>query len=1106
MKRKLKKYPEDKNKPKFPGKLNDSLPSDNINKKIDLKSNIDYGNRTSIKDNLESALAAGSLVAPFPLSYGLGLAGSAIDLYDAYNADNERDRNNQLSEAVLGAIPYGRIVKGAKTGTDFYKRYKALKGVGLLNTGVDVKDVIDPNMKYAQGGTINMKKRTLKKYGLAGLVNKDGNPTQGGQMAMMGATTAANVIGNLATGASGKKMGSDIGAGIGAVGGQALNAVVPGLGLVAAPVLSAIGGWAGGAIGETFDDKPDMAKIQREQDEMNNFNNNNRGWSNTFKTSNSFTFAQGGLVIDGDEMNPTAELELNEQFQLPDGQVGEVDGPSHAEGGIEANLPDGTRIFSDRLKHNGRTFAKVVKPINSKIAKLDKELEANPNDKLKQNSKMLLNKQLDHYFDVQETNKQNIEMKRTLKYAKGGLVKYWAGGPFKNEEEFVTGSDPYYKTRIDLQNQPTQSLENNWNLPSIEENIPLNQGIAIKPKTIKSINSPANSISIFDQIPTASPISQNSFLSTPKSQEPSLPKQPSKFGNFMSNNAGEIGQIGSSLLTAGLQNRNVNRLQRPRTLGKVNLTGKMANPNLVDYSAQRNAIDQGYLASADSAQRNLSNSATAQAFKNQANLARLQGTGESWQNQENTNAQIRNQFLGQRNQAAMQEEMLNNEIDKYNLEGVYGFDQNKLGLKNQLISQVGNTAGQVFGNRSKYQNQLDQANILANQYDPSVLNDMIKNGKLKLVDGKLVRAAYGGTVRSFANGGQVGEKYRQALQTKATVVPETIDNAQAMDAEYASYLDDKGMPIQNTFKSSITGLEYKVLPKAEKRLLAANMWKEAHGTAPTKKQEEATVKAIEGKKVSSSKAKDVASMFDVWPEANLSQSEKNMYEFERNVKQPIPLMDKEGNFRSEAIESQGSLIEDFITPEGIVKLGGAALAGLGMGYMKKKAMTNIPKLGKEVLEGKVKRTIIDDLGKEGYEEAVKKGARSFKQRQTLANKKRLSDWNESGSKKFLDESTSPEFRKKLTKRITDSEDEFLANDINKNIVKRVSKQEDEMLPYDMMNKKLNDMEIPSFKDLKTKEMMKDLEKAKKTGDIQLWNKIMKEMKQYDKSFKRSLKK
>jgi hypothetical protein len=56
---------------------------------------------------------------------------------------------------------------------------------------------------------------------------------------------------------------------------------------------------------------------------------------------------------------------------------------------------------------------------------------------------------------------------------------------------------------------------------------------------------------------------------------------------------------------------------------------------------------------------------------------------------------------------------------------------------------------------SNYQNQLEQANILANQYDPSVLNDMIKNGKLKVVDGKVVKAAYGGTIgkRSFKNGG-----------------------------------------------------------------------------------------------------------------------------------------------------------------------------------------------------------------------------------------------------------------------------------------------------------------------------------------------------------------
>lgn len=108
----------------------------------------------SLKDNAERALAVGSIAAPFPLSYGLSLAGSAIDLYDAYNAKTPHDRNVQLTEAALGVIPYGRIVKGMKLGTDAYKAYKTLKPIAAINSAIDVKDAVNPNLKYALGGSM----------------------------------------------------------------------------------------------------------------------------------------------------------------------------------------------------------------------------------------------------------------------------------------------------------------------------------------------------------------------------------------------------------------------------------------------------------------------------------------------------------------------------------------------------------------------------------------------------------------------------------------------------------------------------------------------------------------------------------------------------------------------------------------------------------------------------------------------------------------------------------------------------------------------------------------------------------------------------------------
>jgi hypothetical protein len=105
---------------------------------------------SKIKDTAESSLAVSSLALPFPANYVAGIAGSAIDFYDAYNADTKEKRNQQLAEAILGLIPYGRVVKGMKIGDDAYRAYKALKPFAMMNKAVDVKDTVDPN--FASGG------------------------------------------------------------------------------------------------------------------------------------------------------------------------------------------------------------------------------------------------------------------------------------------------------------------------------------------------------------------------------------------------------------------------------------------------------------------------------------------------------------------------------------------------------------------------------------------------------------------------------------------------------------------------------------------------------------------------------------------------------------------------------------------------------------------------------------------------------------------------------------------------------------------------------------------------------------------------------------------
>ena len=90
----------------------------------------------------------------------------------------------------------------------------------------------------------------------------------------------------------------------------------------------------------------------------------------------SSQFAKGGTVN-----NPKVEVEGQEVAELPNGQVGEFQGPSHEDGGIKMNLPEGTDIYSKRIKVEGKTMAERKLSRERKIKALEKLIEKNPLDK-----------------------------------------------------------------------------------------------------------------------------------------------------------------------------------------------------------------------------------------------------------------------------------------------------------------------------------------------------------------------------------------------------------------------------------------------------------------------------------------------------------------------------------------------------------------------------------------------------------------------------------------------------------------------------------------------------------------------------------------------------
>jgi hypothetical protein len=173
------------------------------------------------------------------------------------------------------------------------------------------------------------------------------------------------------------------------------------------------------------------------------------GINKMFNSNNSSTYqyANGGM-----NMQPNAEVEKQENTLNPDGSTTQFDGPSHEQGGIPTNLEKGTMIFSDKLKHNGKTFAQLNKPnMTHKEDKILDDKKASAISKLTANlMKQAKNKSSEELFEKQESLKQE----RVEKYIKrmGGVQKYPLGGTSGqtlNNNSIVTpsiGQDPRYYT------------------------------------------------------------------------------------------------------------------------------------------------------------------------------------------------------------------------------------------------------------------------------------------------------------------------------------------------------------------------------------------------------------------------------------------------------------------------------------------------------------------------------------------------------------------------------------------------------------------------------------------------------------------------------------
>ena len=134
-------------------------------------------------------------------------------------------------------------------------------------------------------------------------------------------------------------------------------------------------------------------------------------------------FAMGGEVG-----GVPVEVEGEEVAETPMGNLIDFSGPKHEQGGIDVNLPKGTKIFSDRIAIDGKTMQERKKIRERAEKRLSGFLDSNPSDVVSRNTLDRTKKSL----DMEEQS--DLAIQKMVSAVSGEKDEFAFGG--------ITGEDP----------------------------------------------------------------------------------------------------------------------------------------------------------------------------------------------------------------------------------------------------------------------------------------------------------------------------------------------------------------------------------------------------------------------------------------------------------------------------------------------------------------------------------------------------------------------------------------------------------------------------------------------------------------------------------------
>lgn len=156
--------------------------------------------------------------------------------------------------------------------------------------------------------------------------------------------------------------------------------------------------------------------------------------ANFAKNASKWKHAMGGTAT-------PIEVEDNEVMQMPNGNMVKMNGATHEQGGIDTTVPQGTKIYSDRLQIDGKTMAERKLAREKTLARLDKLIAKNPQDKLLQGTynrtmEVIQNEESQDMNLQKVLNKVYNQVDNVGEFAMGGKVPVYAGGGEPGDDWF----------------------------------------------------------------------------------------------------------------------------------------------------------------------------------------------------------------------------------------------------------------------------------------------------------------------------------------------------------------------------------------------------------------------------------------------------------------------------------------------------------------------------------------------------------------------------------------------------------------------------------------------------------------------------------------------